>query len=141
MSRMVMVLLLAAGAFLILPRLLSPPPQKDQPKTNGTDPVHQDPGNGETSTTPKVATQEYPEKVSPLPPTKRFRISFTNKGAGVEKLELYYPDSGHDPIPMLLPNDPTIPHLGLEILSGAKDPVERVPWKVHEKTNTSIEYR
>ncbi len=82
---------------------------------------------------------DYPEEPLVTFETRRFRVVFTNKGAGIESLALKYPRET-DAVPLLAPRRAGWPHLALRQVEG-KDPIESRPWKIHERGPDSIEFR
>lgn len=72
--------------------------------------------------------------------TSRLHLTFTNRGGGVESALLYYPDDKKPPVPMLQPKEPGRPHFALRHVGGP-EPIESLPWKIHERTDRVVEFR
>ncbi len=93
-----------------------------------------------------VARAQYPEKKD-IPPleSKHLRVTFTNKGAGIEKLSLRYPRPG-DAVDLLLPREPAFPHFAIRRFMKDDrswidpDQIDSSSWEVLEQKSDSISF-
>ncbi len=120
---------------LLFPPQKQPPPAPRPPAPPSTAVV---PATDPIPVQPEGKAPEFPV----LPPvefaTARYRVRFTNVGAGIASFTLLYPDA-QGAVPLLAPHEPGRPHLALRHANGP-DAIERLPWKLVEQTDRSVEY-
>jgi YidC/Oxa1 family membrane protein insertase len=139
---MVLCLFIFIGWMWLSQKLWPPPPpappkrpdaaQTTKPPPEKTEPAKVEPAKA-------VEGARYDEK-PPIPlRSKYLDVTLTNRGAGVETVDLHYPKPD-DKVHILTRFDEKIPHLALRHVGGP-DAIESLPWEIVEQTSERVEFR
>jgi YidC/Oxa1 family membrane protein insertase len=88
---------------------------------------------------PEVPRKEYKAEPALTLETRRFKVVFTNVGAGIDRLVLRYPDEQGEVL-LLGPQAPAPPHLAVRHVGGSET-VESLPWEIAERKEDLVEFR
>ena len=105
----------------------------DAPKTDSSKPPAEAPAvQGEAA--------HYPVKPPITLTSKNLEVVLTNKGAGIERLNLLNYPKAPAVVTILEPIVPNVPHLAVRQIGGA-EAIDREPWEVVDQKPDRVEFR